>query len=367
MMRRQWVYGLSLFGLLACGDDDSDEPKGHRDSGADAAVDSGARADAGMDASSRLDASADDATVPGDASADAGLTLAQRVERGRYLVENLGACGDCHTPRKEDNSPDLTRVLAGVDCFVDTDRNDPNVGCLSSRNLTNHETGLKNQSDEQIKDMFLKGKRPDGSNLHPVMPYWVLANMSANDADAIVAFLRTVPGVEHMVAAAQAPFAGVPAPAPTWPKELIPEPSPSYPDQAAAKRGRYLAGEFGVCMECHTPHDEMDNPIVTRAFEGGRIFPAAEFGLPVPPFPELIYTSNLTPDQSGIAGYDVAAIVKVLKQGRDKDNTGVCPPMPVGPMGAFAGLTDADAQDIAHYLLSLAPKQNTLPNGCMLP
>ncbi|MET0285024.1 MAG: hypothetical protein ABW352_11155 [Polyangiales bacterium] len=359
---------MSLIGLFACSDDD-EVPQPPADGGSDAAVANDAGQDASIDAGpSLLDASLDASLDAGpDAAVDAGPTLAQKVERGRYVVENIGACGDCHTPRKQDNSPDLDRKFAGVDCFIDADPMNPSFGCLSARNLTNHETGLKNRSDQEIKDMFLKGLRPDGTALHPVMPYWVLGNMTGDDADAVVAFLRTLPGVDHMVAAPQAPFAGLPAPAPLWPDALIPQPSASYPQQDAAKRGRYLAGSIGVCMECHSPRNEMDQPLVQRAFEGGRAFPSVQFGFPVPPFPEVIYTSNLTPHQTGIAGYDVAGLVKIIKQGKDKDNAGVCPPMPSGPMGAFAGITDADAQDIAHYLLSLAPKENMLPNGCTAP
>jgi hypothetical protein len=41
--------------------------------------------------------------------------------------------------------------------------------------------------------------------------------------------------------------------------------------------------------------------------------------------------------------------------------------MPAGPAGAFAGISDADARDIAHYLLSLEPADNALPNGCQQP
>jgi mono/diheme cytochrome c family protein len=362
MKTSYWVCGLSLIGLVACSDDDASDPRPPADGGADATVLPGQ--DASIDAGpSLLDASLD---AGNDAAVDAGPTLAQVIERGRYLVDNVGACGDCHTPRGERGVPDLSKKLSGVDCFADADRDNPSFGCLSSRNLTNHETGLKNRSDQEIKDMFLKGLRPDGTALHPIMPYWVLANMTSSDADAMVAYLRTVPGVDHMVAAPQAPFAGTPAPAPTWPEALIPQPSASYPDQAAAKRGRYLAGNIGVCMECHTPY-QGESPIVTRAFEGGRSFPAAQFNLPTPPFPATIYTSNLTPHASGIAGYDIAKLVKAIKQGVDKDNKVICPPMPAGAMAAFEGITDADATDIAHYLLSLAPKENVLDTSCEVP
>jgi len=62
-----------------------------------------------------------------------------------------------------DGSPDMTRYLAGVDCFIDTDPADAMVGCISSRNLTNHATGLMTRSNAEIKAMFMDGMRPDGT------------------------------------------------------------------------------------------------------------------------------------------------------------------------------------------------------------
>jgi len=59
--------------------------------------------------------------------------------------------------------------------------------------------------------------------------------------------------------------------------------------------------------------------------------------------------------------------VRVLKQGVARDGSAICPPMPVGPMGGFAALTDGDARDIAHYLLSLPPVENALTAPCNLP
>lgn len=36
------------------------------------------------------------------------------VEYGRYLVENLGGCGDCHTPTLQNGQPDKTHWLKGA-------------------------------------------------------------------------------------------------------------------------------------------------------------------------------------------------------------------------------------------------------------
>lgn len=56
-----------------------------------------------------------------------------------------------------------------------------------------------------------------------------------------------------------------------------------------------------------------------------------------------------------------------LKLGRARDGSGICPPMPVGPMGAFGGMTTEDATDIANYLLNIPPIDNQIPEDCMMP
>jgi mono/diheme cytochrome c family protein len=346
-MRLKLVTALFLVlsvAAWACGDDDDDSSDGgKKDSGSD-------HEDSGT-----------------DSKPDSGKPPTQTpVERGKYLVEAIGACGDCHTPRLASGAPDSSKALSGIECFIDADPTKSDFGCLSSRNLTNHETGLKNRSDQEIKDMFMKGERPDGKALHPVMPYYVLGNMSDKDADAIVAFLRTVKAVDHMLPENQAPFMAPEKPAPIVPKAKIPEPSASYSDRAAALRGKYLAGEIGVCMECHTGRDEMGGFLVDKLFEGGNRFGRDELGLP-PAFPEAIYSANVTPHDSGIKGWSVDDIVAAIKKGVDKDKKPLCPPMPSGPMGAFGDITDADARDIAHYLLSIPAKENKIPMECDVP
>jgi hypothetical protein len=145
----------------------------------------------------------DNTKLPADAPPpDAGRT---QIERGRYIMNTLAACTFCHTPLNPDGTRDLTRLFAGVDCFVDIDPT-PGVGCISSRNLTNDPTGLMNATDAQIKNAIKNGVRTDGKTLAPVMPYWVFHNMMDSDVDAIVAYLRTVPGVNHTVQANEPPW-----------------------------------------------------------------------------------------------------------------------------------------------------------------
>jgi len=291
------------------------------------------------------------------------------VVRGRYLVNDVSQCPFCHTPRRSDGMPDATRFLAGIDCIFDAVPDDDAAGCISTRNLTNHATGLANASDDEIKDALLNGIRTDGKNMIGLMPYWVFHNMTDDDADSIVAYLRTVRGVQHMVTANQPPFTPPDAVLPPIDLDDIPMPVDGVADMESALRGRYLTSMVSVCIDCHTPETIPGSFMFdfTKVFGGGRGFPAALFGYPVPPYPDVIFTSNLTPDATGLDGYTREDVVRVMKEGLDKMGDGVCAPTHSGPSSPYAGLTDEDLDDIASFILSLPPVDNEIPADCMGP
>src|SRR3569623_3648040 len=111
---------------------------------------------------------------------------------------------------------------------------------LGSRNLTSDETGLKNRTDEEIKNMFQNGLRPTATGmepLNPVMPYYVFHNMTDADADAVVAYLRTVPAVKNDNPRRGASF-DVLAAAPPLTETAIPPPALTDPNYDSALRGR---------------------------------------------------------------------------------------------------------------------------------
>lgn len=77
---------------------------------------------------------------------------------------------------------------------------------------------------------------------------------------------------------------------------------------------------------------------------------------------------NITSDPTtGIGDWTAQDIVTELKTGKDKEGNGICPPMPVGPLGAYGGLTDGDALDIANYIKSLPPAVNFVADMCSFP
>jgi mono/diheme cytochrome c family protein len=119
-----------------------------------------------------------------------------QVERGKYLTA-FGGCMDCHTAGYFFGKPDMARYLSGSDVGFEI----PGLGVFLGPNLTpDKETGLGNWTDAQIVAAIQKGQRPDGRMLAPIMPWRALAALTPDDAQAIVAYLRSLPAVKNKVA-----------------------------------------------------------------------------------------------------------------------------------------------------------------------
>jgi mono/diheme cytochrome c family protein len=129
--------------------------------------------------------------LPGSAHAQKA-----QIERGKYLVA-LGGCTDCHTPGHFLGKPDMGRFLGGSDVGFAI----PNLGVFVGRNLTpDKETGLGTWTREQIVAAITTGKRPDGRELAPVMPWQGFSKLTKADATAIAAYLQSLPPVKNAVA-----------------------------------------------------------------------------------------------------------------------------------------------------------------------
>jgi mono/diheme cytochrome c family protein len=118
-----------------------------------------------------------------------------QIERGKYLV-TIAGCGTCHTPGALLGKPDAKRVLAGSEVGFGI----PGVGVFVGGNLTpDKETGLGGWTTEQIVAAITKGEMPNGRKLFPVMPWPDLAHLSSDDAQAIAAYLKSLPPVSNAV------------------------------------------------------------------------------------------------------------------------------------------------------------------------
>jgi mono/diheme cytochrome c family protein len=118
-----------------------------------------------------------------------------QAERGKYLVAIAG-CNDCHTPGYFFGKPDMSRYLGGSDVGFEI----PGLGTFHGPNLTSDpETGLGNWSINQIIAALQTGKRPDGRELAPSMPWRAFASLTKDDATAIAVFLKSLPPVKNKV------------------------------------------------------------------------------------------------------------------------------------------------------------------------
>jgi mono/diheme cytochrome c family protein len=117
------------------------------------------------------------------------------VERGQYLAHIMD-CGGCHNTGAFTPQPNLETPLAGADLGFEM----PGMGVFYPPNLTpDPETGLGTWSDADIITAFTTGVRPNGRQLAPVMPYMSYAHITADDAAALVAYLRSLAPVQHKV------------------------------------------------------------------------------------------------------------------------------------------------------------------------
>jgi mono/diheme cytochrome c family protein len=128
------------------------------------------------------------------AALSVGSALAQTqsaVDRGRYLVNTIMTCGNCHTPKGPGG--DLAdKALAGGLRF-----DEPPFDVTASNITPDRDTGIGGWSDAAIKKALREGVRPNGVRLAEVMPSGFYGIITESDLDAIVAYLRTLPAVQN--------------------------------------------------------------------------------------------------------------------------------------------------------------------------
>jgi mono/diheme cytochrome c family protein len=140
-------------------------------------------------------------TVPTPESGSNTTMDPEKVEQGRYLVELIG-CGVCHTNGALLGEPDFDEWLGGSDAGIaySNPLKNENPGVVFPPNLTpDRKTGIGQRTDEEIVNAMRHGLDHYGLRLKQVMPWLVYTAMSDDDARAIVAYLRSLPPIDHKV------------------------------------------------------------------------------------------------------------------------------------------------------------------------
>lgn len=139
---------------------------------------------------------------PPAAAANPNFT-AEQIERGQYLVGLLG-CGSCHTNGALVGAANMQQLLAGSDTGIAWSNPlvDRNPGIVYPANLTpDIETGIGSWSVQEVVAMIQTGVSKHSGQTLPVMPWPSYANIHADDALAIAAYLKSLPPVRHQVPA----------------------------------------------------------------------------------------------------------------------------------------------------------------------
>lgn len=178
------------------------------------------------------------------------------IERGRYLVRGPAHCTACH-------GADLSGGTVLKKSLL--------LGKVAAPNITSDPVaGLGAMSDDALVQSLRYGISRHG---RPVLPYMLYFDLTDEDLQAILSYLRTVP-----------PVAGKPAKDGLTPlgrmgiRHLLASQGPVAPPPEnikatrTAEYGAYLANTVAGCKGCHSPRSQSNGAFSGAPYTGGMTF-----------------------------------------------------------------------------------------------
>jgi cytochrome c553 len=270
----------------------------------------------------------------------------ERIQRGRYLANNVCACMDCHATRDwtRFTGPPLAGTLGKGGEYFGPEMGFP--GKFYSKNIT--PANLNNWTDGEVFRAITSGVDNRGQALFPVMPYPYYGKMDKEDVYALIAYIRSLPPVENETLEHEVDF----------PMNFILNTIPAKPafSQRPDKSdvvayGGYLV-QIAGCIECHT-EVKKGQIIPELAFSGGRTFELPN---------GVVRSANITPEsETGIGSWTEAAFINRFKS---YSNPASLPELQKGqvntimPWSMYAGMDTSDLKAIYKYLKTLKPIKN---------
>jgi mono/diheme cytochrome c family protein len=262
---------------------------------------------------------------------------AAQIERGQYLAR-AGSCASCHTARG--GAP-----FAGGFAIATP------FGTVYASNLTpDDKTGLGRWNADHFWRALHNGRSKDGHLLYPAFPYPNYTRVTRADADALFAYLRSLPPVAQANRAHQLDFPfdtqlalGV------WRALFFtPQPGAGDPAQSAEwNRGAYLVDGLGHCNACHSARNAFGATRSGLDLSGGLI-----------PIQNWYAPSLSAPDEAGVQQESIADIAALLKTGRSP-HAAVMGPMAEVVYRSTQYLDDSDARAVATFLKALPATAST--------
>ena len=272
----------------------------------------------------------DEADITNVAASPANSEL---IARGAYLAR-AGNCMACHTAR-------------GGEPYAGGRAIETPFGAVYTSNLTpDEQSGIGNWSAAQFWRAMHNGRSKDGRLLYPAFPYTSYTQVTRDDSDALLAYLRSLPAVfsPNHAHALQFPFDSQAALA-VW-RALYFKPGVYRLDagrSAEWNRGAYLVQGLGHCSACHSARNALGATTAGPDLAGGLI-----------PVQNWYAPSLASPHEASVADWDQQEIVGLLKNGVSK-TASVAGPMAGVVLGSTQYLTPDDLAAMAQYLKGLPP------------
>jgi len=275
----------------------------------------------------------------------------ERLERGKYIANNVAVCMNCHSTR--DWSLLAGPVVEGTHGIGGEVFNQKYgfPGYFTSKNIT--PAGIGDWTDGDIFRAVTAGVSRDGSALFPIMQYLAYGTLDREDMYAVIAYIKSIPAVESNPLPSKADF----------PMNFIINTIPTEPEftkrpdtSDIVAYGKYVA-TMAACIECHTQAVKGEK-LPGMDFAGG-----FEFKLPG----VTVYSRNITPHESaGIGDWEKEVFINQFKAYSDSDY--VSPAVAEGefntimPWTSYSGMTEFDLGAIYEYLRTVPPVDYTPPN-----
>ena len=111
------------------------------------------------------------------------------LERGKYLVEEVARCQECHAPRTDTGDFDRTKWMKGA-TLLGVPATPPAGWHQKSPDITSTSALWTRWGQDGFSKFLQTAKNPRGGKAGPPMPAYTL---KAEDADAIAAYLKSLP------------------------------------------------------------------------------------------------------------------------------------------------------------------------------
>jgi mono/diheme cytochrome c family protein len=248
------------------------------------------------------------------------------VARGKYLVDTVMTCHNCHTPRGP-NGLAMDKALSGGARF------DERPFDVYAANITSdRETGIGSWSVDDIKKLLTTGVRPNGVPVANVMPTGFYRILTDDDLTAIASYVHSLPPVSNKV---PAPVYKIPLPQTAVPNADKPYTKADLGDKV--KRGFYLV-TIAHCMECHSPLGPKGRDFAKMG--GGGFEFKGPWGVSV--------SRNITSSKTkGLGAWTDAEIKRAVTQGVSRDGSKLKPPM---GFEFYAKMKPEDLDDLVAYI-----------------